>query len=77
VEYVRRDERFTVPEQWTWWVSGSELVPYCASCADREFAPRLTMMDDRAQRTALSASKAAVRATSTSDGLSSEMYRSK
>jgi hypothetical protein len=38
------DERWTIAEHWTWWSDGlGELMPFCPSCAAREFGHRTAL----------------------------------
>jgi hypothetical protein len=38
---LEADERFTVAEQWSWWIDGQGgLRPFCPVCAEREFGHR-------------------------------------
>jgi len=42
------DERFTVAERWTWWSDGlGELLPFCPTCAERKFGPRIRLLKSR------------------------------
>lgn len=44
---LEADHRFTIAEDWTWWVNGKrELVPHCPPCAEAKFGHRTTMTDD-------------------------------
>jgi hypothetical protein len=45
---IEADERFTVAERWTWWSDGlGELLPFCPTCAEREFGPRIRLLESR------------------------------
>jgi len=44
---LEADGRFTVAENWTWWVNGEGgLVPHCPACSLQRFGHRATLMED-------------------------------
>ena len=46
---IEADGRFTLAEQWAWWSDGhGQLLPFCPTCAEREFGPRIRLLESRA-----------------------------